>query len=221
VKADLSQIELRIAAEISGDDHMLSAFQRGEDLHTVTAAAVLNKKPDQITPHDRQAAKALNFGLTYGMGAATLRESAASSYGVSLTLEQAQEFRRRFLVTYRGVRNWHRAQGTGITETRTLAGRRRLGVESFTERLNTPVQGTAADGFKAALALLSETRDKHRGVQLVAAVHDEVVVECPIYQADEVGVWLQDSMQRAMGSFLRHVPVVVDVTIATDWSGSR
>ena len=151
VKADYSQIELRIAAQISGDTAMQAAFRAGEDLHTKTARAVLGREPTQ---HDRQLAKALNFGLLYGMGAERLRTYAQDDYGVTLSEDEAAQFRQRFFQTYPGLRAWHRAQRDGEVTTSTLAGRPRHGVSAFTEKLNSPVQGTGADILKGALARL-------------------------------------------------------------------
>src|SRR5262249_44950623 len=141
VKADYSQIELRIAAEIAGDRRMLTAYQRDADLHELTAATVLGRANGTVQAADRQAAKALNFGLVYGMGAARLRQHAADGYGLVLTERQAARYRADFFCTYRGLARWHAEQPREPIDTRTLAGRRRLGVEAFTEKLNSPVQG--------------------------------------------------------------------------------
>src|SRR5262249_14556045 len=157
IKADYSQIELRIAAKIAGDKALLEAYRQGEDLHTRTARRVLGIS--DVTKQDRQLAKALNFGLIYGLGAEGLRGYGKSQYDQDLTLEQAVSYRKAFFDAYPGLASWHRRTGrTGkqAIETRTLAGRRRLGVGRFTEKLNTPVQGTGADGLKLALALLWE-----------------------------------------------------------------
>jgi DNA polymerase-1 len=219
VKADYSQIELRIAAEIAGDRRMQEAFQRGEDLHTLTARLVLGKQ--DVTKADRQAAKALNFGLLYGMGAETFRQHAATEYGVQLTPEEAASLRARWLTAYAGIRAWHRSQPDGATETRTLAGRRRRNVERFTEKLNTPIQGTGADGLKAALARLWEMRDRCPSAVPVLCVHDEIVVECDEQDAEEARAWLVTAMQQGMQSFLRRVPVEVEAVIVKDWSGAK
>jgi DNA polymerase-1 len=218
VKADYSQIELRIAAELTGDARMLVAYETGEDLHRVTAAAVMQRAGASVRPEDRQAAKALNFGLLYGMGAERLREYAASNYGVSLTAAEAERFRARFFDTYPGLRAWHRRQPSSTVDTRTLAGRRRLDVAKFTEKLNTPVQGTGADGLKAALALLWETRDRCPSGAPVLCVHDEIVIECDVADAEIAQAWLVDAMRRGMGSFLRRVPVEIEAKRGGDWS---
>ena len=120
VRADFSQIELRIAAELTGDQRMLEAYRRGEDLHAVTAAAVLGKAPESVSREDRQLAKALNFGLLYGMGAPTLQRYALTNYGVSLGNDEAGRFRDRFFANYPAIRRWHRGQSDGAVDTRTL-----------------------------------------------------------------------------------------------------
>ena len=174
-----------------------------------------------VGPEDRQAAKALNFGLIYGMGAETLREHAASGYGVQLTPEQAVRFRERFFATYPGLRRWHRSQVDGAVDIRSLAGRRRLGVSRFTEKLNTPVQASGADGLKAALALLWETRAQCPSAMPVLCIHDEIVLECDESEAEQARAWLVDCMERGMQSVLTQVPVVAEAKVIHDWSGAE
>jgi DNA polymerase-1 len=220
VKADYSQIELRIAAKVSGDARMMAAYRDGQDLHTLTARSILGKS--DVTRADRQLAKALNFGLIYGAGADTLRTYARTSYGVELTEAEARQHRRAFFATYPGLRRWHAQAGqTGdrVLETRTLAGRRRRNVARFTEKLNSPVQGTGADGLKAALALLWERRDECPGAMPVLAVHDEVVVECDAGQADAVVAWLKQAMLDGMAPLVEPVPVAVEVQVSRTWGG--
>ncbi|MCC6381722.1 MAG: hypothetical protein IT304_04395 [Dehalococcoidia bacterium] len=220
VKADYSQIELRIAAALTRDERMLAAYARGEDLHTVTAAGVLSIPVDEVGSTQRQAAKAINFGLTFGMGHQRLRDSAARDYGVTLTDAEARAYRERFFATYPGIRRWQRDQVEGAIDTRTLAGRRRLAVESFTEKLNSPVQGTGADGLKLALALLWERRHDCPSAVPVLAVHDEIVVECDVADARRAAEWLTAAMRDGMSQLLADVPVAIDVTICRDWSGA-
>jgi len=147
VKADYSQIELRIAAKIANEPRMIEAYRKGEDLHVLTAARLLGKPLDQVTKQDRQIAKSANFGLLYGMGTKGYRVYAQSNYGLTLSEEEAAGYRRAFFETYPGLVAWHRSAGrSGDTaiDTRTLTSRRRLNVTRFTEKLNTPVQGTGA-----------------------------------------------------------------------------
>jgi DNA polymerase-1 len=220
VKADYSQIELRIAAKLSDDKALSEAYQRSEDLHTRTARMVLGKH--DVTKQDRQLAKALNFGLLYGMGSARLRDYARTEYGIALTKSEACAYRAAFFRTYPGLAAWHRKAGaTGYTamDTRTLAGRRRVNVQRFTEKLNTPDQGTGADGLKAALGLLWERRAECPGAFPVLIVHDEIVVEADENQADAAGRWLKRAMVDGMAPLIEPVPVAVAVTTAPTWGG--
>lgn len=214
LKADYSQIELRLAAQIAGEKRMIEAFQRGEDLHTLTARLVTGKA--EPSREDRQLAKALNFGLLYGMGAEGLRTYARSGYGVELSPQEAARLRERFFQSYPGLKAWHRSQPEGTTEVRTLTGRRRL-TDRHTEKLNTPVQGSGADGLKLALALLYERRHEQPGVLPVLAVHDEVVLEAPEDRAAEALEWLTQVMQDGMSQVLTGVPVVVEAGVYQDW----
>jgi DNA polymerase-1 len=220
VKADYSQIELRIAAKASGDKALLEAYRRGDDLHTLTARRVLGI--EDVTREHRQLAKALNFGLLYGMGAWGLRRYAKGQYGLDLTEAEAGRYRAAFFKTYPGLAAWHcRVRSRRTTETRTLSGRRRqLQADTpDTQRLNTPVQGTGADGLKLALALLWERRDQAPGAVPVLAVHDEIVVEADADRADAATAWLKAAMTEAMAPLIEPVPVEVEVTVARTWSG--
>jgi DNA polymerase-1 len=219
VKADYSQIELRIAARVAGERDMLDAYDRGGDLHTLTARRVLGK--EEVSKADRQTAKSLNFGLLFGMGAAALQGYARSNYGVELTDEQARGYRAGFFDAYPGLRRWHAQAGRSggdAVETRTLGGRRRLAVSRFTEKLNSPVQGTGADGLKAALALLWERRAECAGAVPVLAVHDEIVVECATGQADAASAWLKRAMLDGMAPLIAPVPVEVEVSVGAAWA---
>jgi DNA polymerase-1 len=140
--------------------------------------------------------------------------------------EEATLYRKRFFRTYPGLMRWHdnerRAWLRGGTETRTLIGRRRTDVEKLTDRLNAPVQGTAADGLKLALALLWERRSECLGAVPVLVCHDEVAVECDAEQGAEVKAWLEGAMIAGMDTVLNstrvaHVPVEVEVRITRTW----
>jgi DNA polymerase-1 len=224
VIADYSQIELRIAAKISGDREMMAAYAEGHDLHTLTAQSLIGR--EEISRDDRKLAKAVNFGLLYGMGALGLRSYALRSYGVEMSLEQATHYRQCFFKTYHGLKRWHDNERWtwqhGETETRTLMGRRRMDIERLTDRLNAPVQGTAADGLKLALALLWERRDECPGAVPVLVCHDEVVVECTAEHAAGVKTWLEKAMIEGMDAVLNgtsetDVPIRVDVRIISSW----
>jgi DNA polymerase-1 len=221
VKADYATIELRLAAVIAQDRAMLAAFEDGSDLHRRTAAEVLGVPERAVTKEQRQLAKALNFGLIYGMGARTLVEHAATGYGVRLSEQEAEQHRMRFFRAYPGIRRWHQSLGRAAAGTRTLAGRRRLAVATFAQRANSPVQGSGADGLKAALGRLWRHRHEVPAAQLVATVHDEVVAECPAAEAPAVADWLQRHMVAGMEEIVTgRVPIVVETTIARDWAGT-
>jgi DNA polymerase-1 len=217
VKADYSQVELRIAAKIANEKAMLDAYTRGEDLHTQTARKVLGIA--EVSKQHRQLAKALNFGLLYGMGVNGLRMYAQSQYGVALTHEEARDYRQAFFTAYPGLARWHRSITDGSLDTRTLANRRRADVTRFTEKLNSPVQGTGADGLKMALALLWERRAECPGVFPVLVVHDEIVVEADADKADAAAAWLKTAMIDGMAPLIKPVPVEVEVTVAETWGG--
>lgn len=219
VKADYSQIELRLAARIANEPTMLAAYRDGKDLHTETAKAILGKA--EVTKSDRQLAKALNFGLLYGMGAARLAEYARTNYGVVLTNSEATAHRDKFFATYHGLAAWHRRSvgGHRAVSTRTPLGRRRAGVTSYTEKLNTPVQGAGADGLKAALALLWERRVECPTEVPVLAVHDEIVIECDAADGEAVSGWLTRAMVDGMAPFADPVPVMVEVVVGPTWAG--
>jgi DNA polymerase-1 len=220
VKADYSQIELRIAAKITGDEAMLEAYRSGADLHTLTAQRVLGL--EWVNKEQRQLAKALNFGLLFGMSAKTFRDYAKSNYDVDLTLKDATAYRDAFFKAYPGLAQWHRqVKHDRAPMTWTLGGRRRLldAKVSDTLRLNSPVQGTGADGLKLALALLWERRGQCPGAFPVLAVHDEVVIECGAEHADAAAAWLKAAMLDSMAPLIAPIPVAVDLTIGQNWDG--
>lgn len=222
VKADYSQIELRIAAKVANETAMIDAYSKGHDLHVLTAARLLQKTPDQVTKADRQVAKSANFGLLYGQGAEGYRIYAKSNYRVELGAKQAEAYRAAFFQAYPGLAAWHRRVKSHHADVvRTLTGRRRLMdyTQPDTERLNTPIQGTGADGLKQALGLLWERRDQCPGAVPVLAVHDEIVVEVDEGQADTATAWLKQAMLDAMTPLVDPVPVEVEVRIAKTWGG--
>jgi DNA polymerase-1 len=220
IKADYSQLQLRIAAKVAGDRAMLDAYARGQDLHTLTARQLTGKV--DVTKADRQLAKAVNFGLLFGLGAKGLRGYARANYALELTEAEAGQYRRAFFTAYPGLALWHRRAGLSpAPECRTLAGRRRLLDEKtpYTHRLNSPVQGLEADGAKLALALLWERRDLCPGAFPALFCHDEIVAEADAGQAEAARAWLTSAMVDAMAPFLDPVPVVVEASTARTWAG--
>jgi DNA polymerase I len=220
VRADYSQIELRIAAKVSGDHALLEAYRLGEDLHSRTARTVLGST--EVTKEQRQLAKALNFGLLYGMGVRGFRDYARAEYGLRLSEAETRSYRDGFFRGYPGLRDWHRRvgnSGKSAIATHTLARRRCLNVTRFSEKLNLPVQGTGADGLKTALALLWERRAECPGAFPVLAVHDEIVAECDEGQAEAATAWLKRAMLDAMTPPIDPVPVAVEIRVGRSWGG--
>jgi DNA polymerase-1 len=220
IKADYSQIELRIAAKIAGEERMIAAYQQGQDLHALTASLVLGKPTADITKDDRQIAKSLNFGLVYGMGLNGFRRFAQSEYNLKLSQKQARDYRSSFFQAYPALARWHRAvERKHGPESRTLTGRRRLFERKNpdTWRLNSPVQGTGADGLKLALALLWERRAECPEAFPVLVVHDEIVIEVSEQTADCTAAWLKQAMMDAMSPLIEPIPVEVDTRIGKTW----
>jgi DNA polymerase I-like protein with 3'-5' exonuclease and polymerase domains len=226
VVSDYSQIELRIAAELAEDETLMGVYQRGEDAHAQTASLVSNIPLDQVKKEQRQMAKAVNFGLIYGMAAPKLVQYAQANYGVSMSVPEAETFRNRYFEGYAGIKSWHRDifsdhnKRSGMT--RTVAGRLRyLKPESHNEFANTPVQGTGADGLKCSLWLVYERMKKYNGAaRMIHMVHDEIIVE-----ADEdpdllksVQRDLEEGMIEGIQPMLRKVPVVVEGGIGESWA---
>lgn len=195
VVADYGQIELRVAALVSGDPAMLAVYEQGEDLHRKTAAAFLGKEPGAVSKAERQIAKGINFGMLFGSGAKGLQAFCKSSYGVDLSLAQADKARAAFFAAYPGLSAWQkqtRKAAERAKQVRTPGGRvRALDKNIGTECLNTPVQGGAAECLLAALAALDVDS---LGGRLVNVVHDELVVECEPEQAGAVMAEVERAM---------------------------
>ena len=203
VDADYSQVELRLLAHISGDEAMQQAFLSGEDFHTLTAAKVFHVAPEEVTGQMRSRAKAVNFGIVYGISAFSLAQD------IGVTVAEAKEYMERYFDTYRGVKHYmeqvvETAREKGYVET--LMHRRRalpelkssnFNMRSFGERvaLNMPIQGTAADIMKLAMVRV-EQRLKREGLaaKLIMQVHDELIVECPEAEKETVERLLEEEM---------------------------
>jgi DNA polymerase-1 len=222
IKADYSQIEIRIAAEISGDRNLLQAFQNGQDIHVLAATYITGKNADAITPEERQLAKAVNFGLIYGLGAKRLAIQAGQDYGIELTEERATEIRNKYFKAFSGLREWQHRQGKE-TITRTLSGRHRAWANEppYTQLLNTPVQGTGADGMKLALAELWKTWTPDlEGCYPVMVIHDELLVEAPEDRADKAAEWVRNAMTSGMSGLLNQVPVEAELVVCRSYAGN-
>ncbi len=223
IKADYSQLELRIAAHISQDEKMVAAFRAGEDIHRATAAWVYGIAPAEVTDAQRREAKTLNFGVLYGMGA---RKFAQTS---GLSVEQARSFIERYQNQYAGITKLvaatiDQAQQLGFVET--LFGRRRYlpeikarspQVRSQAERIafNFPIQGTEADILKKAMIELHAFLQQHHPhAAMVLTVHDELVCEAPQAEAAAVAAAMKKIME---GVITLDVPLVVDVAQGLNW----
>ncbi len=230
VVADYSQVELRIAALLALDKTMLDAYQQGADLHIRTAAAVSGIPESEVTKAQRQLAKACNFGLIYGMGAAGLSAYASSSYGVDMPLKAAEKARSAFFTAYPGIATWHtktKAKSFSDKTVRTRGGLMRdLGSEphgwKLTEALNTPVQGSGAECLLESLIALPAALaglDAH----LIHHVHDEIVIECACEDADRTKLALVEAMQQGFDTLFPEavMPGLVEAHSGPDWYSAK
>lgn len=226
LSADYSQVELRILAHISGDEGLISAFLRGEDIHASTASTILGIPIDQVTPEMRRLAKTVNFGISYGMSAYGLAEE------TGLTPEEAHRFIQNYFARYPKVKIYientkAKAQQEGYVET--LLGRRRyfpeLSPESKANRqvkaaaermaINAPIQGSAADIIKIAMVRLHRAL-KERGLRsrLVLQVHDELVIEVPEEELPTVAPIVREIME---GAYELKAPLKVELEMGKNW----
>ena len=227
VDADYSQIELRLLAHVSGDEGMQEAFRSGSDFHTLTAARVFHVSPEEVTGQMRSSAKAVNFGIVYGISAFSL------SQDIGVTVAEAKEYMQRYFDTYQGVRNYmteivDKAREQGYVET--LMHRRRnlpelkssnFNMRSFGERvaLNMPIQGTAADLIKLAMVRV-ENRLRREGLaaKLIMQVHDELIVECPEAEQEQVKRLLEEEMS---GVMQLSVPLPAEAHSGKTWLAAK
>lgn len=221
VVADYAAIELRVLAHITQDPLLTQVFRDGGDPHRLTASLVLGKSPDEVTKEERQSAKAINFGFAFGMGAGSFVSYALENYGVTLTRPEAAAFRCAYLAAYGGIANWQRQTKAAMPlEVRSASGRTWAfpdRVRGYTQRLNMPVQGTAADGLKAAIVLL-DPRLRDLNARLLLAVHDELVVEVPTARAEEALAAVEEAMRAGMERFVTTVPIRVEASVRTTWA---
>ena len=227
VDADYSQIELRLLAHIAGDEHMIAAFRAGEDIHTVTASQVFGVPPEQVTHEMRRRAKAVNFGIVYGISDFSL------SQDIGVTRAEAKAYMEKYFEKYSGVHAYmtqvvERAKADGYVST--LMGRRRwlpelkssnFNLRSFGERvaLNMPIQGTAADLIKKAM-LHVDGRLRREGLEarLVLQVHDELIVECPEGEAEQVQRLLAEEMEHVAELA---VPLTAEAHAGKSWAEAK
>ncbi len=227
VDADYSQIELRVLAHIANDETMINAFKNNEDIHAVTASQVLGIPLGEVTKEQRSSAKAVNFGIVYGIGEFSL----AQDLGISV--KEAKAYIDSYLEKYHGVREYMqsiREQAKKDGYVKTLMNRIRyipelkspnFNIRQFGERvaLNTPIQGTAADIIKLAMVRTDERliREGLRS-RLILQVHDELIVEAHKDETEEVKRILIEEMQGAMEL---KVPLKVDISEGHSWFDAK
>jgi DNA polymerase-1 len=221
VRCDYAAIELRVLAEVTQDPRLLQVFRTGGDPHRATAALLLHKPEAEVTKAERQRAKPANFGVSFGMGAPRFVDYARTDYGVELSLEEAKKFVMGFRAAYVGVAAWQVRTGRLMpSAVRTASGRLRRFDEDdggYCERLNTPIQGTAADGMKRAMVLLHQQLPR-LGARLVLVVHDEVLVEAPAAVVEEVKTVVESAMRKGMEDYVSSVPIEAKASIQRTWA---
>ena len=221
--ADYSQIELRVLAHITGDENMISAFSNNEDIHTTTASQVFGIPVEEVTPLMRSRAKAVNFGIVYGIGDFSL------SKDIGVTRKEAKRYIDGYLAKYSKVREYMGdtvAKGKELGFVTTLYNRRRylpelkssnFNMRSFGERvaMNTPIQGSAADIIKISMVkVYNELKKRNLKSRLILQVHDELIVETERTELEEVSKLLKDCMENAVSL---KVPMTVEVKSGESW----
>ncbi len=227
VDADYSQIELRLLAHIAGDSAMQEGFNSDADIHAITASQVFGVPQSEVTKEMRSSAKAVNFGIVYGISEHSLSEDIGVSY------QKAHDYMERYFEKYSGVRKYQKeivAQAKESGYVATLLGRRRwlpelkssnFNLRSFGERvaLNMPIQGTAADIIKLAmLAVWRRLQEEHLKGRLVLQVHDELIVECPEDEGERVAALLEEEMEHVMEL---SVPLIAQAKVGRTWADAH
>lgn len=227
ITADYSQIELRILAEVSQDEHMINAYNQGQDLHTLTASKVFNVPLEQVQKEQRSIAKSVNFGTVYGIGAQGLKRN-LKAVGIEVSKDEARSFINSFYAGYPGVADYlQNIQRQGL---RNLSLKNKAGrwfkfnqpvddQEEGTIRRrsqNLPIQSLCADMVKIAISSLYHELEPKQ-VKFINCVHDEVVMECSLELAPEVADTIKTEMEAAGRKFITSIPVIAEVTTATCW----
>jgi len=227
VVADFSQVELRVGAALSGEPNMVNAYREGADLHRQTAALMLNKPPEEITKVERQSAKIANFGLLFGAGPGTLLKQAVSQYGLDWTIDDSTEIVQGFKRAYPTLVKWQYEVGNSESKAIfTRFGRRRMTVSDrsgkYTTRINTEVQGTAGDIAKLAILRLWKYMQVYPNEAiLVAAVHDELVLEVRESVAEQWKERLIKAMELAGAQLIDEVPIIAEADIGETWADAK
>ncbi|MDI3533887.1 MAG: polymerase [Thermosediminibacterales bacterium] len=223
VSGDYSQIELRVLAHISGDQNLINAFEKDQDIHTITASEVFNVPVEQVTSTMRNRAKAVNFGIVYGISDFGLARD------LNISRKEAAEYIESYFKKYPGVRDYLRevvASAKRNGYVKTILNRRRylpelyssnFNLRSFAERtaMNTPIQGSAADIIKIAMIkIYTELKQKGYKTKLLLQIHDELVFDVPKQELEEVSRLIKTNME---GAVTLAVPLKVDMKIGSNW----
>jgi len=228
VVADYAQMELRLAAAEANDPLMIEAFQRGTDLHTLTAMQIYGVSEDEVTKEQRQVAKSANFGLLYGSGARGLRNYAAGM-GIQMDLDEAAEVREKFHRAYRGISRWQRdnARAADTAKSNPAIRIRRSQLRRFlpgehnklTTRCNTPIQGAGAAVLKRTLGKLWPLlrQDGEEVVRLAGVVHDECILLVREDHAERWAIQLAKTMEDAEAEWLDKVPALAEAHVGDSW----
>jgi DNA polymerase I len=222
VTGDLSQIELRVAGILSEDDVINAAYSNGEDLHRSMAARMSGKAPGDVTKAERTAAKAVNFGLLFGAGAATLQRQAVSSYGVAMSLEEAEDYRELFFDTYPQFSEWQRdiVAATNLYETsesNLIRLTRHYDTNVYTHAMNYPIQSSAWEVL--ALAILYVDKHAGEGVHISHHVYDELTLLAPEPKAIEAAHLLRDAFYHGFHTCFPTAPDrgLVEIGVGRTW----
>ena len=225
--ADYSQIELRVLAHISGDKTMIDAFKNNMDIHTITASQVFKVPVDMVTSSMRSKAKAVNFGIVYGIGEFSLAQD------IKVPMKTAREYINGYFETYPEIKSYL----DGVVEfskengyVKTLAGRRRyipeikssnFNLRAFGERvaMNAPIQGYAADIIKIAMVrVYQRLKNENLESKLILQVHDELIIDAKADEVEKVKVILKEEMENAVNL---DVPLIVDMKSAESWYDTK
>ena len=224
ISADYSQIELRILAHLSQDPALLQAFREGQDIHTVTASKVWDKPLSEVSSEERSQAKAINYGILYGMGPKKLAKI------TGLSMEKAKAFIAKYFQAFPTIQTYIEktvAQAKDCGYTETILGRRRpipgirgdLGAMAAANArnmaINSPIQGTAADLIKLAMIQIQRTlEDKKSKAKMLLQVHDELIFECPEAEEAQVKEWIRSGMEHVVKW---EIPLEASVGSGQNW----
>ena len=223
IDADYSQIELRVLADISADEHMIQAFKNGEDIHKQAASKVFNVPIEEVTKEQRSDAKAVNFGIVYGISDFGLGEQ------LGISRKKAKQYIEQYLEQYSGIKQFmndivEKAKGTGYVETQFKRRRyipelksNNYMVRQFGQRaaMNTPIQGTAADIMKIAMInVLKELKNRNMKSKIILQVHDEMMIEATLDEVEQVKEILKNCMENATKL---KVPLIAEISEAINW----